>query len=46
MSPAGFEAENEGAARFRFRAVVAQAGGVLLWPGVDRPFHLAVEVRR
>jgi hypothetical protein len=46
MSLAGFEAENECAARFRFRAVVAQAGGVLRWPGVDRPFHLAFEVRR
>lgn len=46
MSPAGFEAENEGAARFRFRAVVAQAGADLLWQGVDRPFYLAFEVRR
>ena len=46
MSPAGFEAENEGAARFGFRAVVVQAAGVLLWRGVDRPFRLAFEVRR
>jgi hypothetical protein len=46
MSPVGFEAENEGAARLRFGAFVARAGGVLLRPGVDRPFHLAFEVRR
>ncbi len=46
MSTAGFEAKNEGAAWCRFRAVVAQAGGVVLWPGVDRPFHPAFEVRR
>ena len=46
MSPAGFEIDDEAVARFRVRAVVAHADGVLLWPGVDRPFHLAFEVRR
>jgi hypothetical protein len=46
MSPAGFEAENKGAARFRFRAVVAQAAGVWLLPGTEVPLRLAFEVRR
>ncbi len=46
MSPAGSEIDDEALARFVSGAVVAQAGGVLLWPGVDVPLHLAFEVRR
>jgi hypothetical protein len=46
MSPAGSEIDDEALARLVSGAVVAQAAGVWLLPGVGVPLHLAFEVRR
>jgi hypothetical protein len=46
MSPASSEIDDEALARFMSGAVVTQAAGVWVSPGVDVPLHLAYEVRR
>jgi hypothetical protein len=46
MSPAGSEIDDEALARLVSGAVVAQAAGVWLLPGVGVPLRLAFEVRR
>jgi hypothetical protein len=45
LSPAGSEIDDEALARLVSGAVVAQAAGVWLLPGVDVPLRLAFEVR-
>jgi hypothetical protein len=42
----GSEIDDEALARFVSGAVVAQAAGVWLLPGVDVPLHLGSEVHR
>ena len=45
MSPSGSEIDDVAPVRVVSGVVVARAGGVFLWPGVDVPWRLAFEVR-